>query len=388
MKQIITTLLLGSLVISSCVPKRQLDDMETKYNSERLKREALSEQYMGLEKKTDELQAWVDENKRRLTALGRDTTIQGKSIRQLTVNYDQLDKTYNELLRLQEKIRRGSEAEAAKYSKELETTSERLQEKEDKLGEMQRALSDKEKSLNDLSAALSAREAKVKELQSIIDKQDSAVSALRQKISAALLGFENKGLTITHKNGKVYVSLENELLFTSGSYVVGKKGKKALKQLAEVLKDNEEINISVEGHTDSDKYSGSGALKDNWDLSVIRATQIVKILEGYKVTSSRLTAAGRGEFHPLDAGDSKEAKEKNRRTEIILTPKLDELFDILDKFNHITTYRFSRRDLILLGRDTRYDLQINLRPLSKSSINSLNSITTPVFNKILNKCLA
>jgi chemotaxis protein MotB len=331
MKQIATTLLLGSFLIISCVPKRQMDDMESKYDSERLKREALSEQFMGLEKKTDELQVWVDDNKKRLTALSRDTTIQGKSLRQLIVNYDQLDKTYNELLKLQEKIRKGSQAEAAKYSKELEQTSERLQEKEDKLGELQRALKDKESSLNSISAELTAREAKVKELQSIIDKQDSAVSALREKISAALLGFENKGLTITHKNGKVYVSLENELLFTSGSYLVAKKGKKALKQLAAVLNDNEEINISVEGHTDADKYSGSGALKDNWDLSVIRATQIVKILEGYKVSSTRLTAAGRGEFQPLDSGKSKEAKRKNRRTEIILTPKLDELFEILEK---------------------------------------------------------
>lgn len=331
MKQIFTTLLLAILITTSCVPKRQLDDMETKYDSERLKREALSEQYMGLEKKTDELQSWVEENKKRLSALGRDTTIQGKSLRQLTVNYDQLDKTYNELLQLQEKIRKGSEAEAAKYSKELEATSERLQEKEDKLVAMLRSLSEKEDSLNSLSGALSAREARVKELQSIIDRQDSAVNALRQKISEALLGFENKGLTITHKNGKVYVSLENELLFTSGSYVVGKKGKKALKRLAEVLNDNAEINISVEGHTDIDKYSGSGALKDNWDLSVIRATQIVKILEGYKVSSTRLTAAGRGEFQPIVEGKSAEAKKKNRRTEIILTPKLDELFDILEK---------------------------------------------------------
>lgn len=330
MRQLTTTLILA-VVFSSCVPKRQLDDMESKYDAERLKREALSEKYMGLEKKTDELQSWVDDNKKRMEALNRDTTIQGKSLRQLTVNYDQLDKTYNELLQLQEKIRRGSEAEAAKYSKELEATSERLQEREDKLGELQRELSDKEKSLNTLSGELSAREAKVKELQSIIDRQDSAVNALRQKISAALLGFENKGLTITHKNGKVYVSLENELLFSSGSYVVGKKGKKALERLAEVLNENDEINIAVEGHTDSDKYSGSGALKDNWDLSVVRATQIVKILESYKVNSTRLTASGRGEYQPLDPAKTKEAKKKNRRTEIILTPHLDELFEILEK---------------------------------------------------------
>ena len=310
----------------------ELDDMETKYDSERLKREALSEEYMGLEKKTDELQAWVDENKKRLIALAKDTTILGKSSRQLTVNYDQLDKTYSELLQLQEKIRRGSEAEAAKYAKELEGTSERLQEKEDKLAELQRALTNKEDSLNSLSGALSAREAKVKELQSIIDKQDSAVNALRQKISAALLGFENKGLSITHKNGKVYVSLENELLFKSGSYVVGKKGKQALKRLAEVLNENEEINISVEGHTDTDKYSGSGALKDNWDLSVMRATAVVKIMtnEG-KMDQTMLTAAGRGEYVPVAPNTTAEGKAKNRRIEVILTPNLDKLFEIINE---------------------------------------------------------
>lgn len=329
MKRFFLPVIIGIFVFSACVPKRKLDDLEAKYNAEKTKRESLAGENMELEKKSDELEAWVAENKKRMDALHRDTTIQGKSIRQLTTNYDQLDKTYKELLDLQEKIKRGSEAEAAKYLKELEQTSNRLQEKEDKLGQLQGELNAKLDSLNQLSSELSSREAKVKELQSIINKKDSATNALKQKISAALLGFENKGLTVTHKNGKVYVSLENELLFSSGSYIVGGQGKEALKQLAQVLNDNTDINIMVEGHTDTDKYSGSGALKDNWDLSVIRATQIVKILEDYKVDSKRLTAAGRGEYQPLDEGKSAEAKRKNRRTEIILTPKLDELFNML-----------------------------------------------------------
>lgn len=329
MKRAFLPVILGTFVIASCVPKRQLDDLEAKYNAEKSKRESLATENMELEKKSDELEAWKNENLKRLDFLARDTTIQGKSIRQLTTNYDQLDKTYKELLDLQEKIKKGSEAEAAKYMKELDQTSKRLQEKEDKLGQLQNELNGKLDSLSQLSSELEAREAKVKELQSIISRKDSAVNALRNKISAALLGFENKGLTITRKNGKVYVSLENELLFKSGSYTVGSEGKKALKQLAGVLNDNSDINIMVEGHTDTDKYSGSGALKDNWDLSVVRATQIVKILEGYKVDSQRLTAAGRGEYQPLDEGKTAEAKRKNRRTEIILTPKLDELYNML-----------------------------------------------------------
>ena len=318
-----------ALLVVSCVPKRQLDDMEAKYNAERSKRESLAQQNIELQKKYNELQAWVDENKMRIEALQRDTGIQGKSLRQLTVNYDQLNKTYRELLDLQDQIKRGSDAEAKRYLKELERTSEKLQEKEDKLGILQKELEEKENNLNELSQELSAREAKVRELQSIIDKKDSAVNALKKRISEALLGFEDKGLSVTMKDGKVYVSLENELLFKSGSYSVGDKGKQALKQLAGVLNENLDINITVEGHTDTDKYGGSGNLKDNWDLSVIRATQIVKILEGYQVNPKRLIASGRGEFMPLDPADTPEAKQKNRRTEIILTPKLGELYDLL-----------------------------------------------------------
>ncbi len=331
MKRIYTILLLVLIFITSCVPKKQLDDVQSKYEAEKLKREALLDKFMNLEKQTDGLEAWKNGNKDKLALLAKDTAVLGKDLRACQSNHEQLNKTYGELLKLQDKIRKGSEAEAIEYARELASTSEILQEKEDKLAALQRALSEKENSLNTLSGELTARERKVAELQSIIDSQDSAVNALRNKISQALLGFENKGLTITHKNGKVYVSMENALLFTSGSYQIGGKGKKAIKQLAAVLNENEEINISVEGHTDVDKYGGKGALKDNWDLSVIRATQIVRALEGYGVNPSRLTASGRGEHQPLVTEDTKEAKSKNRRTEIILTPQLEELFDVLGK---------------------------------------------------------
>ena len=231
---------------------------------------------------------------------------------------------------LQDKIKRGSDAESAKYLKELEKTRADLQIQEDKLGTMQRDLAEKEKSLNQLSASLIERESKVKELQDIINKKDSVANALKKKISAALLGFENKGLTVSLKNGKVYVSLENELLFSPGSYAIGEKGTQALKQLAKVLNDNADINITVEGHTDTDKYAGSGGVKDNWDLSVIRATQITRLLQDFKIDPKRLTATGKGEYFPIDPAKTPEAKQKNRRTEIILTPKLDELMNLLE----------------------------------------------------------
>ena len=157
------------------------------------------------------------------------------------------------------------------------------------------------------------------------------MNALKDKVSKALLGFENNGLTITEKNGKVYVSLDESLLFASGSVNVDPKGVDALKKLAEVLGNNKDVNVLIEGHTDDVPLSGKGKIKDNWDLSVLRATSIVKILlTDSGIDAKRLTPAGRGEFLPLDIADTPEARTKNRRTEIILTPRLDELFEILE----------------------------------------------------------
>jgi chemotaxis protein MotB len=271
------------------------------------------------------------EEEKRMAALMRDTSVQGMSLRQLTKNYDQLDKTYRELLDIQEKVKKGSQAEAQRLLLEVEQTRLDLQNKEEELNRIQLSLKDKESRLANLKKELEAREQKVKELQSIVNKQDSASKALRNKLQAALMGFQDKGLTVTMRNGKVYVSLENELMFQSGSWEVGAQGRQALKQLADVLKENPDINIMVEGHTDIDKFIGRGDLKDNWDLSVKRATEIVKILEINKVNPKAITAGGRGEHVPLDPADTKEAKKKNRRTEIILTPKLDVLMDLLEK---------------------------------------------------------
>ena len=203
--------------------------------------------------------------------------------------------------------------------------------KQDELKALEKKLDNKEKSLDNLNAELKKREERVNELEDILKRKDEAVNALKKKVTDALLGFEGKGLTITQKNGKVYVSLEESLLFASGSTSVEKKGESALIKLAKVLEENTDINILVEGHTDDVPMSGSGQIKDNWDLSVMRATSIVKILtKNSNIDPTRLTAAGRGEDMPLDPANTKEARAKNRRPEIILTPKLDELFKLLE----------------------------------------------------------
>ena len=181
-----------------------------------------------------------------------------------------------------------------------------------------------------LSADLSAREKRVQELEEVLKSKEEAVNALKNRITDALLNFKESDLTVERKNGKVYVSLAEQLLFASGSIKVDARGAKALQQLGQAVKGQPDINIMVEGHTDDVPISRvSQYMRDNWDLSVMRATSIVRILTEAGVSPQQVTAAGKGEFSPLTDNDSSEGKQKNRRTEIILTPNLDELFQIL-----------------------------------------------------------
>lgn len=203
------------------------------------------------------------------------------------------------------------------------------------------ALSDKYNTLNnnynassskvgELSSNLKKREARLKEVEDILRKRDEATNALKEKLQKALLGFQQNGLTVDIRNGKVYVSLTDKLLFPSGSIVIDARGKMALEQLAAVLNKEPDINIAVEGHTDNKKVVNLGQIKDNWDLSVMRATSVSRYLtEVEKVDPRRITATGKGEFQPVDTSNTPEALAKNRRIEIVLTPKLDELYNLI-----------------------------------------------------------
>ena len=157
---------------------------------------------------------------------------------------------------------------------------------------------------------------------------------LKNKVSEALLGFENNGLTVTMKNGKVYVSLDEKLLFKTASWDIDANGRSALKKLSGVLERNPDIQITIEGHTDNVPYNpSSGRLDDNWDLSTKRATSVVRVLlEGSKIDPKRLTAAGRSQYLPVDSRNTADARQKNRRTEIVLTPDLTELYRLIDKY--------------------------------------------------------
>jgi len=184
--------------------------------------------------------------------------------------------------------------------------------------------------LESLKKALEDRSNRVAELEKVIADKDAAMTALKEAISRALTDFEGKGLTVEQRDGKVYVSMENKLLFSSGSWAVGTEGRRAVQQLGSVLGQNPDIAVLIEGHTDNVPYQGNAQLSGNWDLSTKRATAIVNILrENAAINPENLTAAGRGEYAPVATNSTPEGKAKNRRIEVILTPKLDELSKLL-----------------------------------------------------------
>ncbi|MDA7712018.1 OmpA family protein [Flavobacteriaceae bacterium] len=180
-------------------------------------------------------------------------------------------------------------------------------------------------------SALSAREERVDQLEELIALKEAALSELKQRLSDALLNFRGKGLTVEQRNGKVYVSMENKLLFQSGRWDIEAEGKKAIRQLAAVLQDNPDISILIEGHTDNVPFSGQGGLESNWDLSTKRATAVVNILlENDQLLPQNLTAAGRSEYIPIAPNSTPEGRASNRRIEVILSPQWDEINALLN----------------------------------------------------------
>ena len=178
------------------------------------------------------------------------------------------------------------------------------------------------------SADLEARSARVEELENLLAAREKAAEVLRSRLQKALLGFEGNGLTVEQKDGKVYVSLEAKLLFASGSAEVDQSGREILRKLGDVIATQSDLEIIIEGHTDTDKLSSTSIPRNNWELSVLRSTAVLDIIMGQPgVDPEILTASGRGEYHPVDPDD----KSKNRRIEIILAPHLDDLFDLLEE---------------------------------------------------------
>jgi len=313
MKQVLlaTSLL---FIFSSCiVTKKKYDDLL----AQKVRTEAdLADRTTQLDKANTDLASLSEELKKLkedTTALGIDKRSTAKRLATLEKEHEQLNTYYKNLL-----------------TSSGQTNRDMAQQKEQLLALQQNL--EKTRRLNDsLSVSLAEREKNVKELEVVLANKDKAVQDLKNKISNALLNFKENDITVKVKNGKVYVSLAEQLLFGSGSIEVDGKGVTALQQLAKAIKDQKDINIMVEGHTDNVPVSKkSQYMQDNWDLSVMRATSITKILTKAGVSPKQITASGRGEFVPLSSNDTAQNKQKNRRTEIIITPNLDELFSILE----------------------------------------------------------
>ncbi|MGE0079037.1 MAG: OmpA family protein [Bacteroidales bacterium] len=335
---IVKAVFIGSLVITACVPAKEFQALQDKNSKCEEEREKLTTENEAFSVKNSELESkngLLKSSNDRLTA---DSANRAVDFNKLNEEFSTLKERYADLQQIQEGVMQGSKDETRKLLVQIQKTQEELQEKEDALKELERKLYQRKLGLDNMQANLEQmnkdleeRNARLVELEKVLNSKDSVMQGLRTKVADALFGFEGKGLTVTMQNGKVYVSLEEKLMFKSGKYEVDAKGAAALKQLIPVLEQNTDINIMVEGHTDDVPYKGTGDMIDNWDLSSKRATTIVRILlTGSKIDPVRITAAGRSQFLPVDKAKSTEARQKNRRTEIILTPKMDEILKLLD----------------------------------------------------------
>jgi chemotaxis protein MotB len=223
----------------------------------------------------------------------------------------------------------GKNRDLSKVNRMLEQRTRELNEKEQSVKQKEQAMLAQQQDLEEQLASLAQSELAANDA---LEAKQRELESLRVSVQKALVGFADKGLDVNVKDGKVYVSMADKLLFASGSWEVSAQGVQALKSLAKVLENNPDLNVVVEGHTDNDAYHGSTAVKDNWDLSVIRATSVVRILtETYGVNPLQILPCGRGEFKPVDVNTTTEGKARNRRTEIIMAPQLDKLFKMLEE---------------------------------------------------------
>tara|TARA_S200000501_G_scaffold129051_1_gene121990 strand:+ start:163 stop:1098 length:936 start_codon:yes stop_codon:yes gene_type:complete len=294
----------------SCVSIKKFKDLDADYLSANQQLEIQKQELSDFKLLSTELNENVLSLSKRASSLEADTIALGKAYRKKVRAYNDLSASYELLIK-------NNSTTMAKQAEENRALMERL-------GQMDIDLQEREH-------AIKSREEEMLQLQQLLKEKDDNLSRLKSSVASALLGFQGEGLTVEEREGKLYVSLENSLLFPSGSWKVNEKGKKAIVELAKVLVQQPDIQIMVEGHTDDVPYKGTGLIKDNWDLSVMRATAIVRILANNKgLKAHSITAAGKGPYSPLVENNSSESRAVNRRTEIILSPNMDKLMELLD----------------------------------------------------------
>lgn len=298
------------LSFMSCVSIKKYNDLDSEYAYMYKNHDSLRKDYAEIEMINSELNSNLLRLSKRASELEKDTISLGMDFRKKMRAYTDLSTSYEVLIK-------NNSTTMAKQAKENKELMERL-------GQLEVDLQERERSIQ-------SREYDVLELQSLLEEKDLNLNRLKNTIANALLGYQGEGLTVEQRDGKLYVSLENSLLFASGSWTVNQNGQEAMNKLSKVLAQQEGLEITVEGHTDNVPYVGLGFVKDNWDLSVLRATAIVRILTKNKGLSSKIvTAAGKGPFRPLLKNNTPENRAANRRIEIILSPNIDELIHLLE----------------------------------------------------------
>jgi len=299
-----------SIFGSSCVSVKKFKDLDADYLSANKTNELLSQENRDLDMVNMELNENVLRLSKRASSLELDTINLGIDFRKKVRAYTDLSSSYEMLIK-------SNSTTMAKQAKENRSLMERL-------GQMDIDLQERER-------AIHSREQDVLALENLLQLKDENLNQLKNSVASALLGFTGEGLTVEQRDGKLYVSLENSLLFASGSWTVNDMGKQAINELAKVLAKQSDLQIMVEGHTDDVPYNGTGIIKDNWDLSVMRATAIVRVLSNNKgLDAEKITATGKGPYSPLVENNSPDNRAINRRTEIILSPNMDELMNLLD----------------------------------------------------------
>lgn len=311
-------LTIGLGLLFSCVPKKDLVNLQNLYDNLEAQNDLLTKKLKNSKESESNLSTTLSKTQTELRTLQEEYQLLSSDFESLKENFNTLKDSYEALEKNSSQL----------LSENIERNRELLKQLEEK----EKALSEERRQLESLEKDLEKRSYRINELENLIASKEAKLSALKENLMDALVDFEGRGLSVEQRDGKVYVSMENKLLFASGSWNVGTEGQKAIKELASVLGQNPDISVLIEGHTDDVPYNGNGPLKDNWDLSTKRATEVLKLLlRNNDINPRNLTAAGKGEYVPVAENTSAEGKAKNRRIEVVLEPQLDQINRLLEE---------------------------------------------------------
>lgn len=308
------------LLAMGCVSKKLYNELSARHAEAIAENEALSAENQKNLSQANRYSTLYEDAVKELDAVRKRADRDSEALEQLKKQYADAQQTYRQMLENKENLLDASSRQAREFLEELKA-------KQDSIAALEAELSKGQ-------ADLRAREARVAQLEGMIAQIQDKLSSIKNDLLKALGAYQDKGLTITQRNGKIYVSLENRLLFPSGSWQVDNEGRRAIEELTKVLVSQPDIHVMIEGHTDNVPYRGQGVLKDNWDLSVMRATSIVKLItRNPSIDPRNISAAGRSEYDPILPNTQADNRARNRRTEVIITPDLSAVEKMLDQLS-------------------------------------------------------